>query len=97
MPIDSASSVECAQAGCVDEFDGDAFEGDAFGDEVSGGAGGGGDDGAIALHEAVEERRLAGVGAAYDGEREAVADDAAIGEGLLECVEGGLNCGDLRW
>ena len=86
-----------AQAGGVDEFDGDAFERDAFGDEVAGGAGRGGDDGPVALDETVEKRRLTGVGAAYDGQAEAFADDAAVGEGLFERLEGGLdglNLGD---
>ncbi len=73
-----------AKACGVNEFYGDAFEGDAFGDEVAGGAGGGGDDGAVALDQAVEERGLADVGAADDGQGEAVADDAAVGEGLFE-------------
>ncbi len=69
-----------AKACGVNEFDGDAFEGDVFGDEVAGGAGGGGDDGAVAFDEAVEKGGFAGVGAAYDGEGEAVADDAAVGK-----------------
>jgi hypothetical protein len=73
--------------------DGDSVEGDVFGDEVAGGAGGGGDDGAGGLDEAVEEGGLAGVGSADDGEGEAVAEDASVGEGVLEggewCLDGG--------
>ena len=38
-----------AEAGGVDEFEGDAGEGDALGDEVAGGAGGCGDDGSVAV------------------------------------------------
>jgi hypothetical protein len=80
-----------AKACGINEFYWNAFDGDALCDGIAGGAGGGGDDGAIALDEAVEEGGFAGVGAAYDGEGEAVADDAAVGEGLFECEEGGLN------
>jgi hypothetical protein len=70
-----------AKACGINEFYGDAFEGDALGDRVAGGAGGGCDDGAVALDEAIEEGGFAGVGAAYDGQGEAFADDTAIGEG----------------
>ena len=75
-----------AEAGGVDEFEGDAVEGDALGDEVAGGARDGGDDGAVALDEAVEEGAFAGVGAADDGKGESVVDDAAASE---RCFEGG--------
>src|ERR1700722_2571092 len=80
-----------AEACGINEFDGNAFEGDALGDGVARGAGRGGDDGSVALKEAVEEGGFAGVGAADDGQGEAVADDAAVGEGVLEGGEGGVN------
>ena len=73
-----------AEAGGVDEFEGDAVEGDALGDEVAGGAGDGGDDCAIALDEAIEERAFAGVGAPDDGHGKSVMNDAAPSEGGFE-------------
>ena len=96
MPRVSASSGGFAKACGINEFYGDAIEGDAFGDEVAGGAGGGGDDGAVAFDQAIEKGGLTGVGAAYDGEGEAVADDAAVGEGFFEGGERCLNFSDLR-
>ena len=73
-----------AEAGGVDEFYGNAFEGDALGDWVAGGAGSGGDDSPVALEKAIEKRGLAGVGTADDGEGKAVAEDAAVGEGVFQ-------------
>ena len=73
-----------AQARGVDELDGNAADGDALGDEVARGAGSCGDNGAVALDEAIEERAFAGVGAADDGEGEAVVDNAAAGKGGFE-------------
>ena len=81
------ATVAFTQTGGVDKFEGDAFDGDALGDEVARGAGGCGDDGAVALDEAVEERALAGVGAADDGEGQAVVHDAAAGKGGFERSE----------
>jgi hypothetical protein len=43
------------------------------------------------LDEAIEERGFARVGASDDGEGEAVADHAAVGKGLFERGEGGVN------
>ena len=80
MPKDSASSVEIAKACSINEFDGDARHRDAFGDEVAGSAGSGGYDGAVAFDEAVEEGGFAYVWTSYDGEGEAFAHDAAVGE-----------------
>ena len=97
MPSCSASSrfrEAFAQAGGVDEFDGNAAEGDALGDQVARGAGSGGDDGAVALDEAIEERAFAGVGAADDGEGEAVVHDAAAGKGGFERGERRGELGD---
>ena len=84
-----------AEAGCVDDVYGDAVHCYSFYDQVAGGAGGGGDDGSVAFDEAVEEGRLAGVGAAYDGECEAVSDDAGVGEGSFEFGQGGVDGVDL--
>ena len=69
-----------AEAGGVDEFEGDAVEGDALSDEVAGGAGDGGHDGAVAFDEPIEEGAFAGVGTADDGHGESVMNDAATGE-----------------
>ena len=78
-----------AEAGSVDERDGDAFEGEAFCDQVARRAGGCGDDGAVALDEAVEERRFSRIGPADEREGEAVAHDASVGvTGSKRCERG---------
>ncbi len=83
-----------AQTGGVDQLERNAVERDALGDEVARGAGSCGDDGAVALDEAIEERALAGVGPADDGERKAVVHDAAAGEGGFERGERRRELGD---
>ena len=70
-------------------MDGDAVKREGFSDGVAGGAGLGGDDGAVAGEKTIEERGLAGVGAANDGEGEALADDSAVGVGCGEVSEWG--------
>ncbi len=91
MPIASGfvelAGVLGAEAGGVDDVYGDAVHGYPFYDQVAGGAGCGGDDSPVALDEAVEEGRLAGVGAAYDREGESVSHDASVGEGSFEFSE----------
>ena len=83
-----------AEPGGVDQLDRDAVDGDALGDEVAGGAGRCGDDGSVALDQPVEEAGFSGVGAADDGEPEAVADDAADGEAALQLLERRADLGD---
>jgi len=84
-----------SQACRVDELDWNTFDRDSFDDEVAGCAWSCSDDGSVALDEAVEKRRLTDVWTTDQGKGEAIADDAAIGESLLQSLERGLNGGDL--
>jgi hypothetical protein len=73
-----------ADARGIGQAYGDSGELGGFGDQVPRGAGEGRDDGAVLLEKAVEEAAFAGVGAAYDGEREAGADEIAVDEAAGE-------------
>ena len=73
-----------ANAGGIDEMDGNAAERNRFGDEIAGGAGNGGDDGAVALDKSIEQAGFADVRAADDGQGQALVYDLAEGEALLK-------------
>ena len=88
MPSCSASSklafAGLAQAGRVHQFQRNAIERDPLGDRVARGAGSCGHNGAVALDEPVEERALADVGPAHNGQRQPVVNDAAAREGCFK-------------
>ena len=67
-----------AQAGGVDEHDGDAANVGGFLDGVAGRAGGVGDDGAVVAEQLVEEAGLSDVGPAHDRGANPAAEDLAF-------------------
>ena len=101
LDADAFDVVEAfAEAGGVDEAEGDAVDLDDFFDGVAGGSGGGADDGAFEAEEAVEEAAFADVGFANDDGAGAVSEDAALFRGIEqgagageELIEAGLEGG----
>src|SRR6185312_962095 len=69
-----------ANAGCIDDANGNAFEFDGFRDHVARGAGDVGHDGAILLNETIEEAALAYIGLSDDGEGETVVYEISVAE-----------------
>ena len=101
LDADAFDVVEAfAEAGGIDEAEGDAVDLDDFFDGVASGAGGGADDGAFEAEEAVEEAAFADIGFANDDGAGAVAEDATLFGGIEqgagageELVEAGLEGG----
>ncbi len=58
-----------------------AADGDGFAHQIARGAGSGGHDGAFPFDQTIKQARLAHVGAADDGERQAFVHELAVGEG----------------
>ena len=58
-------------AGCVHQPHWNAADGDRLAHQVAGGAGRRRDDGAFALHQAIEQILLADIGTPHDGQRQA--------------------------
>ena len=85
-----------ANSGGVHQMHRNSTDGDGLGDQVARGAGRGGDDGALVLDQPVEQARLADVGTADDGERQAFVHDFAVGEAGEQLVERRVNVGDAR-
>ena len=83
--------VGLADAGGVDEAEGDALQHDGVFDDVAGGAVDVGDEGAVFLDEAVEQGRFAGVGLADDGGGDAVFDGVAEAERVGEALDDALD------
>lgn len=83
--------VGLADAGGVDEAEGDALQHDGVFDDVAGGAMDVGDEGAVFLDEAVEQGRFAGVGLADDGGGDAVFDGVAEAERVGEALDDALD------
>ncbi len=73
-----------AQAGGIDELEGNTVKRDALGDEIARSAGRRGDDGAIAFDEAVEERAFACIGTADDGQGQTIMHDTPTGVGCVK-------------
>ena len=84
MALDVAGGV--AQAGGVDEAEGDAIEVEGLFDGVAGGAGLGADDGAVGAEEGVEKGGLAGVRGTGEDDEGALAEEAALTPGGKEGV-----------
>ena len=82
-----------AQAGGVDEADGNAAEEERLLERVARGAGLGRDDGAALAEQAVEERGLAGVGRAGKDDERALAQEASRARGRGEIAERAGNRG----
>ena len=74
----SGWNVGLAQAGGVDETDGDAAHDDALFEKIAGRAGLVGDDGAVFLQQGVEEGGLAGIGASGEDNEGAFAQEASL-------------------
>jgi hypothetical protein len=83
-----------AEAGGIDEAEGDAVDLDDFLDGVAGGAGGGADDGALEAEQAIEQAAFADVGLADDDGAGAVAEDAALLGGVEEAAGAGDEVGE---
>ena len=69
--------VAVAEAGGVDEAEGDAVESQCLLDGVTRGARNIGDDGTVVAQQGVEKRRLAGIGTADDGHGDAPLEGIA--------------------
>ena len=82
-----------AEAGGVDEAEGEAVEVDDFLDGVAGGAGEVADDGALEAQQLIEEAAFAGVGSADEDGAHAFAEEAALVGGGEEGVELALEAG----
>ena len=80
-----------ADAGGIDEADGDAAEVDDFLEGVAGGAGEMAYDGALVTEEAVEEAGFAGIGLAEDYGAKALAEDLALVGGAEEAGDFGAD------
>ena len=85
-----------ANAGGVHQPHRNSTDGDGFADQVARGAGSGRDDGALVLDQAIEQARLADVGTADDGQRQAFVDDFAVGEAGQQLLERRADVGDAR-
>ena len=84
-----------ADSGGVHQLHRNSAERNGFGHEIARGAGRGGDDGALALDQAIEQARLADVGAADDGEGQALVDNFPVGERAGEFFERRADCADV--
>ena len=69
--------IAVTKAGGVDKAEGDAVEGEGFLNGVARGAGDVADDGTVVSQQGVEQRRLAGIGFADDGHRDAAFQGVA--------------------
>ena len=82
-----------ADAGSVDEAEGDAAQVDGVFDDVACGAVDVAHDGSLFAKEGVEEGGLAHIGLADDGHGNAVLDGIAYTEGVGEARDGALDVG----